>query len=579
MRRYSKTSKQVTQKESILIEQSKKEKHDKAYVDHWFLTNKINRVFEEDAVKEWIKCKYKSFYIKQNENELIQCGVEKIMVIPHKISYMSKYIANFKLFSKIGGLYSIYNANYGFQSGVKQDQCPFILCQNQNGDIFEFNYNAIYAEEEIYNQIVVYDTIENIFEPNLEIDGDYDRTLHINIDGRNIKSIKHITNYGRIKENHWYYWYSFWNNGASKYDCYIVNIKTGESLFYGEIEKIAGVSPSPENKYLNVTRKLTAQFLENKRRTTQNCTKINEYFSQSSAIDFDVMFSYISKIGKCKIIPNICSDDPNVNYMIEFDSVDVDSFAFILYMMTRRSVEEIKIFDMPLSRFYQYLTKEYDLEQRLVEFGEEPGYAFQVVKKLEKKLNSNSVSELANYLNLKYEAKSIFPDLKTHLKIIPKKLFKHDGSQINRKSPFEVNAEQKYREVLRDLQKSGQFIAKWKSEYTLYILVSAYFNNAVFQYYDDWLGHQSLDIFIPEINVGIEYQGIQHFFPVDYFGGEEKFQNQRERDERKQVLCKKNKVKLLFWPYSKSISIENLEQMLKLIEIELPESCNNRMNE
>ena len=33
----------------------------------------------------------------------------------------------------------------------------------------------------------------------------------------------------------------------------------------------------------------------------------------------------------------------------------------------------------------------------------------------------------------------------------------------------------------------------------------------------DWLGRQSLDFYLPEYNIGIECQGIQHFKPIDFF--------------------------------------------------------------
>ena len=62
-----------------------------------------------------------------------------------------------------------------------------------------------------------------------------------------------------------------------------------------------------------------------------------------------------------------------------------------------------------------------------------------------------------------------------------------------------------------------------------------------------WLGKQSLDFYLPDYNVGVECQGIQHFEPVDYFGGEDGFKQTLERDKRKKTLCEKNGVKLLYF--------------------------------
>lgn len=61
-----------------------------------------------------------------------------------------------------------------------------------------------------------------------------------------------------------------------------------------------------------------------------------------------------------------------------------------------------------------------------------------------------------------------------------------------------------------------------------------------------WLGRQHLDIHIEELNIGIEYQGKQHFEPVDFFGGEESFIRNVERDLRKKQLCEENGCLLIY---------------------------------
>ena len=68
----------------------------------------------------------------------------------------------------------------------------------------------------------------------------------------------------------------------------------------------------------------------------------------------------------------------------------------------------------------------------------------------------------------------------------------------------------------------------------------------------DWLGRQSLDFYLPDYNVGIECQGEQHFFPVDFAGkGIEwackKFNKIISTDKRKKKLCEENGVKLLYY--------------------------------
>jgi len=45
------------------------------------------------------------------------------------------------------------------------------------------------------------------------------------------------------------------------------------------------------------------------------------------------------------------------------------------------------------------------------------------------------------------------------------------------------------------------------------------------------------DFFLPLNNTMIEFDGIQHFQPVDFFGGEETFKNIKERDFNKNKIC------------------------------------------
>lgn len=61
-----------------------------------------------------------------------------------------------------------------------------------------------------------------------------------------------------------------------------------------------------------------------------------------------------------------------------------------------------------------------------------------------------------------------------------------------------------------------------------------------------WLGKQHLDIYIPHLRVAIEYQGLQHEQPVEFFGGSAAYQLTVERDRRKRELCKKHRVRLIY---------------------------------
>ncbi len=89
----------------------------------------------------------------------------------------------------------------------------------------------------------------------------------------------------------------------------------------------------------------------------------------------------------------------------------------------------------------------------------------------------------------------------------------------------------------------------------------------VYQKHFVWLGNKSLDFYLTEYNIAIEYQGEQHFKVVD-FGGEgfekalEKYKKSKERDKIKENLCEKNSVKLYYILYTENI-IDKLRYILQ----------------
>ena len=97
----------------------------------------------------------------------------------------------------------------------------------------------------------------------------------------------------------------------------------------------------------------------------------------------------------------------------------------------------------------------------------------------------------------------------------------------------------------------------WVSETELFNKISALFTNEdVIQHASpDWLGRQHLDIYFPKFNIGIEYQGRQHFEPIDFFGGQETFEKNIERDERKKRLCLENDCKLIYTEKGYNINV------------------------
>lgn len=70
----------------------------------------------------------------------------------------------------------------------------------------------------------------------------------------------------------------------------------------------------------------------------------------------------------------------------------------------------------------------------------------------------------------------------------------------------------------------------------------------------------SYDVYICRLNVAIEYQGKQHFEPVDIFGGQASFEEQKARDERKKEINFQEGVHLVYINYWEDISTDLIKR-------------------
>lgn len=96
----------------------------------------------------------------------------------------------------------------------------------------------------------------------------------------------------------------------------------------------------------------------------------------------------------------------------------------------------------------------------------------------------------------------------------------------------------------------------WTSETILYYIVRKLFPEyTIYRHYrPKFLKGLELDIYIEEIKVGIEYQGIQHYKPIKHWGGQEALTKLQERDSLKKELCKNNHISLIYFEYYEGLS-------------------------
>jgi hypothetical protein len=66
------------------------------------------------------------------------------------------------------------------------------------------------------------------------------------------------------------------------------------------------------------------------------------------------------------------------------------------------------------------------------------------------------------------------------------------------------------------------------------------------------------DFYLPDQNIMIEFNGMQHYKPIKFFGGQEAFDYLQSRDKIKKQYCLDNQIKLLIFSYTELDQIETL---------------------
>jgi len=72
------------------------------------------------------------------------------------------------------------------------------------------------------------------------------------------------------------------------------------------------------------------------------------------------------------------------------------------------------------------------------------------------------------------------------------------------------------------------------------------------------------DFYLPDFNMCIEFDGVQHYKPIAFFGGEESLEQTKKRDKIKTNYCSKNNILLIRIKYDENIAHVLNEKLLSL---------------
>lgn len=116
------------------------------------------------------------------------------------------------------------------------------------------------------------------------------------------------------------------------------------------------------------------------------------------------------------------------------------------------------------------------------------------------------------------------------------------------------------------LKGCGCQACNFKNQGILYSKIKEYFPNLILKQEGgpEWLERQRFDIYCNEYKFAIEYDGEQHFSPIEYFGGEDYFRTLTERDKIKNQKCLDNNYKLFRVKFGYSeVDLEELVSNIK----------------
>lgn len=127
----------------------------------------------------------------------------------------------------------------------------------------------------------------------------------------------------------------------------------------------------------------------------------------------------------------------------------------------------------------------------------------------------------------------------------------------------ERDIENELRETL-NYPKIGE---QWLSETMLYNIVKTIFTpeEVIHHYRGKELDGLELDIWIPALKLGIEYQGEQHFKLMEHWGGAEGYKKRVANDIKKKQLCKQCGYHLMEFIHDEALTTELVERKLSHI--------------
>ena len=350
---------------------------------------------------------------------------------------------------------------------------------------------------------------------------------------------------------------------SNHYEKFLIRLSWSDLPYrYATKGLIENAAPLPSNPYVEA---FLEQFAD-----LDTDRKACFLFPESFVSQFFVVAEVCKNAETFRPVRNLFPDEEKVHYLAVFDKENMDDVLLMYHLLYTNTSQEVyggySLYDYPFSWYQSHLWEDGTvlrspyLPDRIakfqgnIPFHHNPAKTVYVRRNIEHILKCGYFSsELNFFINL---TKVIMPFFQW---------WYEDLAQYEEKDGYKTNWRLTRTKIRTKLTAEGIIKPKWKHELSLFHTVRNRYPDTLYQYRPDWLGRQSLDLYIPSIRTAIEYQGIQHFLPVAFLGGEDALAERHALDLQKKQLCEENQVRLIEWPYTEEPTDRNVQRVIQYL--------------
>ena len=344
------------------------------------------------------------------------------------------------------------------------------------------------------------------------------------------------------------------------YERFLVQLSWSDLPYrYAVKERIETAGPVLDNPYVKA---FMGQFAD-----LDTDRKACFLFPESFSSQFFVIQEVCRRAEAFYPVNSLFPDEDKVHYLAVFDKRNMDEVLLMYHLIYTNPAQEVaggySLYDYSFPWYQHHLWEDGIvfrspfLPDRIAKyqgnlpFYHNPAKTVYVRRSIDHILESGYFSsELDFFLHLTMVIMPFF------------QWWYRDIALYEEKDGFRTNWRLERTKIRTKLTSEGVIQPKWKNELSLFQKVRKRYPDTLYQYRPEWLGRQSLDLYIPSLRTAIEFQGIQHYHPVPFFGGEEALQHRQELDRQKKQLCRENQVRLIEWPYDKPPTEGNIQELL-----------------